>query len=241
MSASPPITDRIECVITPWYLKRIAILSAMFALMGTWFYKDGAYTWPEENSMAAAREAYSKDVLDSYDAAVKDGSLAAWTEAAKARDVKFTADGLPTPWAGIAAANGWPEKPKSRTPTEINQQFWWSGAMGILLLGTLVHWLLNRNKKLIGEADHLITPEGQRVNHADAYRIDKRNWDVKALAYVHYKPGGQGSSKKAVIDDLKYHEAGRVLDQLLANFHGEIIEKAAEVDDDSAEPEAPAT
>jgi NAD/NADP transhydrogenase alpha subunit len=55
---------------------------------------------------------------------------------------------------------------------------------------------------------------------------------VKALAYVYYKEGGVGAEKKATIDDLKYHEAGRVLDALLAQFKGEIIEKVAEPEEE---------
>jgi len=66
------------------------------------------------------------------------------------------------------------------------------------------------------------------VNHADAFRIDKRKWDQKALAYVFYREGGEGPIRKAIIDDLKYAQAGQVLEGLLANFHGELIEKQAE-------------
>jgi hypothetical protein len=84
--------------------------------------------------------------------------------------------------------------------------------------------LLNKNKVLRAEADHFITPEKKKVFFADAFRIDKRKWDTKALAYVWHKPEGSKASK-VVIDDLKFAGAGFVLDRLMANFKGELIEK----------------
>jgi hypothetical protein len=105
-----------------------------------------------------------------------------------------------------------------------------------VVLCCLIHFLLNRGKALRAETDHLVTPEGKKVFFKDAYRIDKRKWDVKALAYVYYKPDGVGAEKKAVIDDLKYDQAGRVLDRLMQNFKGELIETV--IDEEGAETEA---
>jgi len=69
--------------------------------------------------------------------------------------------------------------------------------------------------------------------------VDKRLWDNKGLAYVWHRPAG-GGEQKVVIDDLKYEGAVRVLDELLACFKGELIEKvqsvANEVSEEAAEP-----
>ncbi len=221
-------SDIIECKVTPWYLKRMGLMAAMFLVFGLLFFKDGAYSWPKEAAMAAERERYQTNVLDAYDLARTAGTLSTWQAEAKAKGIELNPQNEPLPWAAVAAKQGWPEKPKKRTPTEIEQQFYWGGAMmmGMAIVVTLI--LLSRNKKLIGYADHFITPEGQRVNHADAFRIDKRKWEQKALAYVFYREGGEGPTRKATIDDLKYAQAGQVLDGLMANFHGELIEKQAE-------------
>lgn len=221
------VNDIIECKVTPWYFKRMGLMAAMFLVFGLLFFKDGAHSWPKEAAMAAERERYQTDVLDAYDKARAAGTLSTWQTEAKARGIELNPQGEPLPWAAIAARQSWPEKPKKRTPTEIEQQFYWGYAMmlGVVIISGLI--LTGWKKKLIGHADHFITPEGQRVNHADVFRIDKRKWEHKALAYVFYREGGQGSTRKAVIDDLKYAGAGQVLDALLTNFHGELIEKQA--------------
>lgn len=220
-------SDIIECPVTPWYYKRMGLMAAMFLVFGLLFFKDGAYAWPKEATMAAERERYQTDVLDAYDKARSAGTLGAWQAEAKAQGIDLNAQGEPLPWAAIAARKSWPEKPKKRTPAEIEQQFYWGYAMmlGVVIIGALI--LRSRNQKLIGHADHFITPDGRRVNHADAFRIDKRKWEHKALAYVFYREGGAGATRKAVIDDLKYAGAGQVLAALESNFHGELIEKQA--------------
>ena len=70
-------------------------------------------------------------------------------------------------------------------------------------------------------------PNGGKVFFADAFKVDKRLWDNKALAYVWHRPAG-GNEVRAVIDDLKFDGAGRALDRLLSQFKGELIEKVAE-------------
>jgi hypothetical protein len=106
----------------------------------------------------------------------------------------------------------------------------------VLVIAALV--LVNRSKKLIGHADHFILPDGRRVMHADAFRIDARKWLNKGLAYVTYSEGGKGPSRTAVIDCLKFQDGEKVYEQLIAHFHGELIEKQVEPDEpqDPAEP-----
>jgi hypothetical protein len=65
------------------------------------------------------------------------------------------------------------------------------------------------------------------VFYAEAFRVDKRLWDNKGLAYVWHRPAG-GGENRVVIDDLKYDGAGRVLDRLMTRFKGELIEKITE-------------
>ena len=82
----------------------------------------------------------------------------------------------------------------------------------------------------------MIMPNGAEVRFADVFRVDKRKWDNKGLAYVYHRSGGAG--KRAVVDDLKYDGAGRVLDRLLAQFNGELIEKVQDVNEDETPSQA---
>jgi hypothetical protein len=221
MSAEP-----IICRVTPWYYKRMGLIAAMCAVFAILFFKDGTVGYPKETAAAEAWDEYKKVMLDGYDEAKSKGTLAAWAEQIKAKGYQLQANGEPEKWVTYAAQRGWPEKPKKYTAAEIAEQFYWAYAMAAVTLFCLLHMLFTKNKTLRAETDHLITPEGKKVMFADAFRIDKRKWDVKALAYVHYRENG--AERKATIDDLKYADAGKVLDRLMANFKGEIIEKVIE-------------
>jgi hypothetical protein len=98
--------------------------------------------------------------------------------------------------------------------------------------------LINRKKTFVGRADHMVMPDGKTVRFADVFKVDKRKWDNKALAYVFYKETPDGPVQKATVDDLKFDGSGKVFDRLMENFSGELIEKLAEPDDDvTASPE----
>ncbi|MDB6005237.1 MAG: hypothetical protein JWR15_2224, partial [Prosthecobacter sp.] len=181
--------------------------------------------WPKENEMAAKKEWFDKEVLEAYDKAKAGGDLSRWAADAKAKGLPVNTEGEPVKWAAYAAERGWPEKPKRRTPAEIDQQYYWGGAGALALLIVALNTLYYRSRKLVGHSNYLVTPSGKRVAYADAFRVDKRKWAVNGLAYVHYREGGEGSEKKVKIDDLMFDGAGRVLDRLLASFKGELIDK----------------
>lgn len=224
---TPSVTEPIICRVTPWYFKRMIMMAGMIALFGLYFLYDGSFGYPKANGIADKKTWFDEVVLKSFDEAKAAGKLEAWTESAKSQGWPTGRDTEPPRWISYAAKNGWPEKPHRYTKEEIEGQFYWGG--GTLLVGMFVAVLmvLNRNKVLRAEADHFITPEGKKVFFADAFRIDKRQWDTKALAYVWHKPES-GAAVKAVIDDLKYGGAGLILDRLMANFKGELIEKQAD-------------
>lgn len=227
-------TTPIVCPLFPWYSRlnhRFAGLGALFLVFGLWFFVDGQWRWPAENAQVGQREAFIKEV----EAAKAAGSLEAWIEQAKTK-------GLPVPasldrtasnvadvlWAVTAAKQNWPEKPKLHTGEELAQQIHLALFMFAALIVLAIYLVLIRNRKLVGNADHLVLPNGSRVTYSDVFRIDKRKWDRQGLAYLFYRDGS--SEKKAAIDDLQYDGAGKVLDQLLAVFHGELIEKIPEGD-----------
>lgn len=142
-------------------------------------------------------------------------------------------------WDDFAAPFGWPSEPKSHSPAEIEQQYYWGGAMmlGAMVAGFLV--LINHNKTFIGRTDQMVMPNGKVVRYADIFRVDKRKWDKKGLAHVYYRAGG--AEHHAIIDDLKFDGAGRVLERLLGQFSGELIEKVADDEPETEPKEEPAT
>ena len=209
-------------------------MGTMFVLFGAYFLYDGMVGYPKEQGIASRKEWFDKEFLTTFDEAKKEGTLEQWTADAKAKGLPTGTDGEPPKWVSYAALHGWPESPHNFSQHEIDVQFYcaYGCFFGFLIVGVIV--LLRKNTVLRAEADHLVTPGGVKVAFADVFRVDKRKWDKQALAYAWYKPGGEGKETRAVIDDLMYDGAGKVLDRLLSRFNGELIEKLA-----LEEPEAP--
>jgi hypothetical protein len=214
----------ILCRVTPWYFRRMGMMAAMLAAFGLYFIYDGKFGYPAANQIADKKTWFDEVVLKTFDEARVAGKLDIWIESASRQGWPTGRDGEPPRWVSYAAQNGWPEKPHRYTEKEIGDQFWWGGGtlLAAFYVGGLI--LLNKNKVLLGEEDHFISPEGKKVLFTEVFRVDKRPWDNKGLAYVWHRPGG-GAEQRVIIDDLKYEGAVRVLEQLLANFKGELIEK----------------
>lgn len=228
-------TASIVCRVTPWYFKRRAMMAAMFAFFGAYFLYDGSVGYPKQVEIAKKKEWFNGEFLATFDAAKKAGSLEQWIVEQKAKGMPTGTDGEPPKWVTYAAANGWPEDPHHYTEREIAEQFYFGYGCLAAALAVGVIVLLRKNTVLRGEADHFVTPDGVKVPFSEVFRVDKRKWDKQGLAYAWHKPGGQGREKKAVIDDLMYGGADKVLERILSRFNGELIEKVTDPEPEPAE------
>lgn len=231
----------ILCYVTPWYFRRMGMMVAMLAGFGLYFLYDGQVGYPKANRIADKQVWFEEEVLKSFDEARVAGKLDIWVENARRQGWPTGRDGEPPRWVSYAAQQGWPEKPHRYTEKEIDEQFWWGGGslLGALVVGVMI--LMNRNKVLRGDAHGFLSPEGVFVKHEDVFRVDKRPWETKGLAYVWYRAGGEGAERRAVIDDLKYEGAVRVLHDLLGSFRGELLEKVPLATESPANPESSTT
>lgn len=220
-------SEPIICRVTSWYYRRMGMLAGLFLVFGLVFLYDGIWGYPKVVAIAQKKEWFMKEYLPSFEAARKDGRMAQWIEDATARGLPVGVDGDSPRWKSYAAKNGWEEEPKLYSQREITEQFYWAYGCfaGALIVCILI--LLNRGKTLRAEADHWVSPEGVKIRFADVFRVDKRKWEYKGLAYAWYRPQG-GAEKRAVFDDLKFGGADKILDRLLACFSGELIEKISE-------------
>jgi hypothetical protein len=147
----------------------------------------------------------------------------------------FESAGQKREFAGYAASLGFDSKDnKYHSKKDILEQLVIAGVCGTGALVALLFLVLSRGRVLKADREAIILPDGRRVPFAAAYRIDKRKWDNKGLAYVHYREGRE--EKKAVIDDLKFVGAGKILDRLMAGFSGALVESAADVDGEESDP-----
>lgn len=226
----------IVCRVTRWYYRRMGLLTAMFVGMGLFFFYDGKWGYPKKNQVAEKKEWFESEVVKSYEAAKAQGEEAVQEWLAEARQKQWVVSAnLKEPrWDDYAAPHGWAADPKKYGADEIEQQFWWGGVVfaGGLVTGTLL--LLNRHKTFRGGENSMTMPDGREVFFKQVFRVDKRKWDNKGLAYAYYREADGAPVKKAVIDDLKFGGADKVLTRLLENFSGELIEK---VRDDEVEEE----
>lgn len=131
-------------------------------------------------------------------------------------------------WAIYGPASerkGWGEKdPKYHSKSEIDGQFAFAIGLWVIAALTLVWALINSRRVLRAEGDAFITETGTRVPFSQVFRVDKRKWDNKGLAYAHFHPEA-GGEKRAIIDDLKYIGADQVLERIIDNFEGELVER----------------
>jgi hypothetical protein len=187
-------SEPIVCRVTPWYHKRrIAMLVLVFGFAVAFFY-DWQVRYPRNRDAAAAM-------------------------------LQLKKDGKEADYAALAAEKGWPEKIEETKDWDyaIKEQL----VCGILALtGGLVmlfYYVRTVRGTLSADAVSFTTPVGQHVPFSAAFRIDRRKWDHKGLAYVFYRDA-KGAEKRAVIDDLIFGGAAQVLDRLSANFQGEVID-----------------
>lgn len=228
----------VECRVTRWYFSRRAMLAAMFSAFGLYFLYDGKYGYPAANEKAAKKDWFENEVLASFEEARKGGSIPQWEAEAAKKGWPVGKNGEPPKWVTFSAELGLPEKPKRYTDKEIEEQFWWGGAMLVsaALVGVFV--LINRGKIARGYSDKFVTPEGAEVPYASVFRVDKRRWESKGLATAHFRAQPDGPEQKAKLDCLKFDEEGmeRIMATLLASFSGELIEKIEEPEEETEEP-----
>jgi hypothetical protein len=215
----------------------MGLMALMCLGMGLYFIYDGGVGYPKENGIAAQKEWYEQEIIggpkkadreiESYEEAHAQGEevTAAWLKMAREKGWVINPDLKEPRWADYAAARSWPESPKYHSPEKIREQYYFGGALtfGAVIAGLLV--LRNRNKVLVGHADHMVMPDGVRVRFDQVTCVDKRKWEHKGLAYIHFRESDTSPTRRVAIDDLMYGGAGKVLKRLLSQFKGELIEK----------------
>jgi len=192
-------TERIVCRVTPWYHKRrIAMLLMVFGFMIAFIY-DWQIRYPRHlEAQTALKDLKAEHGPD------------------KGMEI----------YQARATEKGWPDKPDEAKNYAYAIK-WEQPGFALLtgVAGALMLYFYIRTVRgaLTADATSFSTPDGQHVPFASAFRIDRRKWDHKGLAYVYYKDA-KGREKRAVIDDLIFGGAAKVLERLEANFKGEVID-----------------
>lgn len=185
--------DPIICRATSWYHKRRIAMLLLFFGFSVAFFYDWKFRYPRN------KEAF--ETLEKMKAEKRDAD-----------------------YAKLAAEKDWPEKPEAKNwDYAIKEQLVFGILTAIGGAVMLYFYIRTVRGSLSADAVSFSTADGQHVPFASAFRIDRRKWDHKGLAYVYYRDA-RGREKRAVIDDLIFGGAVKVLERLEANFKGEVID-----------------
>lgn len=110
-------------------------------------------------------------------------------------------------WQKLCAQKGWVTEPphKRYETSDIALQNILAGLLDVIGAFSLLYWRRAIKMTIRSEADAVFTPSGRRVPYASITLLDRRKWESKGLATVHYTL--DGTKGRFVLDDAKYDPA----------------------------------
>ena len=214
------MAEPITCPTTPWYTKRMSLMTLIFLGFGLYFLYDGFIGYPKKNRIYDAHQRFKEIQAEKGAFLAKGNNLGQWKVVAEGKGYPEQSE-----WADYAHAKGWAEKPPKERESTGDQFFFGTLCVGIGLavLGTM---LVNRRSVMRADDSNFYSPRGVRMPFESAFRIDKRKWGNKGLCYVSYRDEN-GRERRATIDDLKFAGADKILERLMENFEGELVERVS--------------
>ncbi len=135
-------------------------------------------------------------------------------------------------WNAYSNRTGLPISPDDNLKDEdtIRNQFITCGICVACLLYALFFNLRIMGRSMIVTPTGYTPPGGKEILYAAMRKIDKRKWQTKGLAFVHYEENGQ--TKIARVDGMVYGHfnvedgmpAEALFTQIMANFKGEVLD-----------------
>jgi hypothetical protein len=229
---SKPMSERIVCTPTSWFLLRAVVMLLMFGVFSAMFYRDGSTGYREENLAYYLQAAFKKAREDFQ--AKKDPSPSEWRTHAGKQTVPFPEDTSVLP-AGTQIPMPWPavlhdaermkaslaeqesklfedyrgeQKIKREAPEKpfdarkIAEQWVVFWICLALFIATLFVLLRTIRRNISVDDEALYPADGGRIPFGDLVRIDLRKWDTKGLAFLWAKR--ESGERKVRIDGLTY-------------------------------------
>lgn len=193
---------------------RMGIILLLVAGSSAWFFYDGLVAYPAYNRGAHAYAEIVQTVASEglTDSAAKTETAARWEK----RAAEFDAD---------------PKEPPKHEKNIAQQIHFGIGLAAIALI--FVAWIFREMRRVIRANDEIFdgivsvfplfykkTP----VCFASVFAVDKRKWNNKGIAVVHYKDDA-GRSRRAIIDDYKYAGSEEILKKCEEIVAAKISEK----------------
>lgn len=170
------------------FLLKYLIIGLGCLAFACWSLYDGLYKFPNEIPRAEAWQKLKSDVES---------------------DPTLTRTDLNERWKVVADENGWSSKQLGADETVesietkvVYQYIFMAIGVGIGL-PCLIWYLRSRNTWIESTADGLRSSNGAELKITQIKKFDKKKWERKGIGVLHYETD-EGSTKKFVIDDLKY-------------------------------------
>lgn len=149
-------------------------------------------------------------------------------------------------WVSYSGRMKYDESPADALFDEesIMWQYITAGICGVLFLIAAYISLRNMGRRMLVTDTTYTAPGGKEILFTSMKKIDKRKWDNKGLAVIHYEE--EGEVKKAKVDGMIYGQfkeedgapAEALFSHILDNFKGELIEYVSE-DEEEVASESP--
>lgn len=112
-------------------------------------------------------------------------------------------------WKELAAEKGWPTITPAKTAKDIGhdigQQFMMAVLCMLFGIPALLMFMSGQGTWVEGDETLIRNSKGQEVPLHTVTNIDKRKWEAKGIAKIHYEVDGK--KKKFVMDDFKFDRA----------------------------------
>lgn len=188
-----------------WRNKWILMSLACFGFAGLCYY-DGTYAYPADNQKLAAFHHFTDKPDGRYDSVT--GEPVGWTFA----PLDYAGH---TDWESFAKAQGWDTEQPDAFHNDQDIITQWimlaiTAALGAMMLG-MVLWHLPRTLKTDDKG--LTGMTGKFVPYDAITEIDKRRWESKGIAYVHYDEGN-GETQRMKVDAYVFNDGDLILEEV---------------------------
>lgn len=178
----------------------MGIILLLLVGSSAWFFYDGLVAYPAYNRQA---QAYAK-ITEEVNSTGIDNRLAETEIASR--------------WEKIAPELGGDPKDPPKREKNVAQQLHFGIGLAVIAL-LFAAWILREMKRVIRSDDEnfdgIVTLfplfyKTKNVRFDSVFAVDKRRWNNKGIASVHYKTES-GRSDRAIIDDYKYAGSESIL------------------------------
>lgn len=170
---------------TPSYFRRYLWVTLACIAFSLWCCKDAFITYPKKGEISAAYEALQKEF----------------------EETERPLTELPGAWEKVAEPKGWstiqPGKSTEDIRADIGKQFFMMVLCGVVAVPAFIKWARGQGTWVEGDEELIRNSGGQELKIGEITKIDKRKWEEKGIAYIHYLDDGK-RKKKFVMDDFKF-------------------------------------